>query len=203
MSLKQHWERVYQEKEPTDVSWHQKDPAASLQLIEKYASAKDTPILDVGAGASLLVDRLVTQGYQDVTVLDISAAALEHAKSRLGEQAALAQWVECGVTEYAPRKTIGLWHDRAVFHFLTAPEDRVKYRDVLLRALEKGGYAIIATFALDGPEKCSGLPVERYDAQKITNTLGDGFAMLEHFLESHITPWDTEQKFHYFVLVRK
>jgi SAM-dependent methyltransferase len=184
------------------VSWYQKEPATSLALIKSLSPDKAVPIIDVGGGASLLVDHLLADGYHDLTVLDISAAALAHARERLGDKASLVHWVESSVTQYAAPKTVGIWHDRAVFHFLTAPEDRELYRSVLMRTLEKGGHAIISTFALDGPLKCSGLEVVRYDAAKITAELGDGFSLVNHFSESHTTPWDTEQKFNYFVLVR-
>lgn len=151
----------------------------------------------------MLVDRLVDEGYRDLTVLDISGAALEHARTRLGDKAGMVHWVESDVTQYATSRPASIWHDRAVFHFLTFPEDREKYRQVLMRTVRQGGHAIIATFAPEGPSKCSGLEVVRYDAARISAEFGEAFALVDHFSESHTTPWDTEQRFNYFIMVRK
>ncbi|HKJ87557.1 MAG TPA: class I SAM-dependent methyltransferase, partial [Gammaproteobacteria bacterium] len=162
MDRKQHWEDVYSRRSPEEVSWYQDRPDLSLKLMGEADISLDTPILDAGGGASNLVDHLLDGGYTDVTVLDLSATALEHARRRLGERAARVSWIEGDVTAFRPERAYGLWHDRAVFHFLTDPSDRAAYGEVLHRALPVGGRAVIATFGPDGPEKCSGLPVVRY-----------------------------------------
>jgi trans-aconitate methyltransferase len=198
MERKQHWETVYQQKQPDEVSWFQTHPEYSLELIHATGMAKNQPVIDVGGGASRLVDKLLEAGYQDVSVLDIAAAALAHAGNRLGERATQVTWLESDVTAFAPPRQYALWHDRAVFHFLTDAGDRAKYLAVLHRAILPGGHVIIATFAPDGPDKCSNLPVERYDAEKFQATLGKGFRLLETRSEAHRTPANKIQHFLYF-----
>jgi 2-polyprenyl-3-methyl-5-hydroxy-6-metoxy-1,4-benzoquinol methylase len=195
-----HWEQVYQGKEGTEVSWYQAYPDQSMRMIEKVVASKEEAIIDVGGGASLLVDTLLQQGYQRLAVLDISAAALRCAQQRLCERAEQVEWFTTDVTSFSPPHPFALWHDRAVFHFLTAAEDRTKYLSVLRKALEPGAHLVIATFAEDGPEKCSGLPVERYGGDKIVRTFGPQFKLLEQQAESHTTPSGMEQKFNYFLL---
>ena len=202
MNHKEHWNQVYQTKAPDDVSWFQPCPATSLALIEATGMGKDDGIIDVGGGASVLVDFLLGKGFGKLAVLDISAAALAHAKERLGALAAHVEWLDADVTAFNPPHRFGIWHDRAVFHFLTDKEDRRKYIQVLKQTLVPKGHVIIATFAIDGPLKCSGLDVERYDASAIAAELGEEFRLLEQTDETHVTPWDKEQKFSYFRFVR-
>jgi ubiquinone/menaquinone biosynthesis C-methylase UbiE len=203
MNRKEHWEQVYQTKAPDDVSWFQTRPAISLKLIEASGVGKDAGVIDVGGGASVLVDFLLDAGFSKLAVLDISAAALEHARRRLGKRADSEEWLEADVTTFQPARQYGLWHDRAVFHFLTDQADRQKYVQTLKRTLTPGGHVIIATFAIDGPPKCSGLEVARYDAASICAELGTEFHLVEQASEIHTTPWQTEQKFGYFRFARK
>lgn len=197
---KNHWEQVYQSKESTEVSWYQEYPDQSMRMIEKTVASKDDAIIDVGGGASLLVDTLLQKGYTQLAVLDISESALHCAQQRLCERAGQVEWFAADVTAFAPPHRFALWHDRAVFHFLTAAEDREKYLAVLHSALEPGAHLVIATFAEDGPERCSGLPVERYGSDKIAQTFGEEFELLEQQAETHTTPSGMEQKFNYFLL---
>lgn len=200
MENKQHWEAVYQHKQPNEVSWFQTHPEYSLALIKNAGVMPAQAVIDVGGGASHLVDQLLAAGYQDVSVLDIAAAALTHAKTRLGAQAAQVTWLESDVTAFNPPKQYALWHDRAVFHFLTDAADRARYLEVLNAALQPAGHVIIATFAPDGPEQCSNLPVERYDADKLQAVLGAEFSLLETQSEAHQTPTGKVQHFLYFRL---
>jgi ubiquinone/menaquinone biosynthesis C-methylase UbiE len=195
---KDHWESVYQQKPADETSWHQAVPRWSLSMIAAANPGCDTPIIDIGGGASLLVDHLLEQGFNDVTVLDISAAALEQTKARLGSRAGRPCWVEADVTQFSPARRYGLWHDRAAFHFLTAPDDRRKYVGVLNRSLEPQGQAIIATFSPLGPEKCSGLEIIQYTAGKMQAVLGPSFELLEQQEELHLTPWGDKQNFNFF-----
>ena len=195
---KKHWESVYQNKSPLEVSWYQQDPVLSLRLIRDTRLALEAPVIDIGGGASRLVDELCESGYTRVSVLDISANALAHAKQRLAEKANAVQWYETDVTHFNPPHRFALWHDRAVFHFLTSKEDRESYIGVLKQALVPGGHLIIMTFAMDGPVKCSGLDIVQYDAEKITAELGAGFELVETGNEVHLTPAGNPQKFTYF-----
>jgi len=195
---KNHWEKVYREKSPLEASWFQEEPVLSLRLIDETRIALDAPIIDVGGGASLLVDRLCAEGYTDIGVLDVSASALAHAKDRLAEKACAVNWYEADVTGFEPPKQFALWHDRAVFHFLTSGADRDSYVRVLEKALKPGGHLIIMTFAIDGPLKCSGLDIVQYDADKMKSTLGPGFELVETGHETHITPAGKQQEFAYF-----
>jgi trans-aconitate methyltransferase len=163
-SRQHHWEKVYTTKGESEVSWFQETPAPSLELIELVGAIPGSAIIDIGGGASHLVNSLVSRGYEDVTVLDLSAAALAAARSRIGDKANRVAWITADVTTWQPSRTYDVWHDRAAFHFLTEPNDQAAYIARLRRALRVGGHAIIATFALDGPERCSGLMVSRYDA---------------------------------------
>jgi len=203
LDRKKHWEKIYGEKKPDEVSWYQAHPQRSMELIGQAAIAKDGSLIDVGGGASRLVDLLLDEGFRHVSVLDISAGALAYAKERLGPRAKDVTWLESDITTFVPNGTYDLWHDRAVFHFLTEEIERKKYLDSARRALKSGGHLILAAFALDGPEKCSGLPVRRYDAALLQETLGADFALLREIPESHKTPWETEQKFNYFLLKKK
>jgi SAM-dependent methyltransferase len=185
-----------------EVSWFQESPAPSLTLIAQIGVAPSSAIIDIGGGASRLVDELIDRGFHDVTVLDLSAAALEIAKARLGDRAAKAQWLVADVTTWQPSRRYDIWHDRAAFHFLTEESDRAGYIERLRQGLKFGGHAIIATFALDGPEKCSGLPVMRYDAARLGQTLGPGFKLLQSRGNDHATPWGSHQQFQFSVFLR-
>jgi 2-polyprenyl-3-methyl-5-hydroxy-6-metoxy-1,4-benzoquinol methylase len=198
MNRTEHWNTVYTTKAPDEVSWHQVRPEMSLGLIEHAGIARDKGIIDVGGGASTLVDHLLAAGYSRLAVLDISHAALEYAQARLGEKAARVEWMVADVTEFTPPHSVALWHDRAVFHFLTEAADRRKYVESLRRTVPPGGQVIIATFAPHGPEKCSGLEVCRYDAAGICAELGAEFELVERADETHRTPWDTGQAFGYY-----
>ena len=196
---KAHWEAVYEQKGETEVSWFQESPDLSLELIAQYAPTPDAAIIDVGGGASRLVDELVKRGYGDVTVLDLSQAALQAAQDRLGASAARVTWIAADATTWRPARSYDLWHDRAAFHFLTDPADRARYVERLAEALKPGGHAIIATFALDGPQTCSGLPIERYGAAALAKALGEGFALVETRQHAHATPWGAVQNFQFSV----
>ena len=201
-SRKDHWEKIYTEKKPNEMSWFQTTPEKSLELIKIAGTSKDGNIIDVGGGASVLVDRLLDGGFKDVTVLDISSAALETAKNRLGDQAQKAKWVVADVTQFNPVEKYDLWHDRAVFHFLTEESDRKKYAGIVAQATRPGGHLIMASFAPDGPDKCSNLSVCRYDRELIQKELGVNFNLIREDNEAHMTPWKKEQKFRYFLFRR-
>ena len=195
---KTHWENVYSNKSPLEVSWYQQEPSLSLQLIRDAEIAHDAPIIDVGGGASLLVDRLCAGGYTNIAVLDVSARALALARLRLADKACGVKWYEADVTEFDPPQQFSIWHDRAVFHFLTTKEDRNRYVEVLKRALLPGGQLVIMTFAIDGPKKCSGLDIVQYDVEKMQTELGDGFELVKTGYEVHMTPAGKGQQFAYF-----
>jgi trans-aconitate methyltransferase len=198
-----HWEKVYNTKRENEVSWFQENPAPSLDLIAKAGATAVSSVIDVGGGASRLVDALVENGFRDVTVLDLSEAALMAAKARLLSRAEQVQWVVADVTEWEPRGLIyDIWHDRAAFHFLTEERDRTAYVARLVEAVKPGGHAIIATFAPDGPERCSGLPVARYDAESLRLVVGDAFKLIETLRHEHRTPWGSEQHFQFSLFRR-
>jgi len=199
---KQHWENVYRSKSPWEVSWYQESPALSLRLIGDAEMELTAPIIDIGGGASGLVDQLCAAGYSDISVLDVSAAALNHAKKRLAGKACFVRWLEQDVIAFAPLKQYALWHDRAVFHFLTEAEERETYVAILKKALKPGGQLIMMTFAIDGPPKCSGLDIVQYDSNTLMAALGPGFELVETGHETHITPAGNQQKFAYFRLIR-
>ena len=195
---KKHWESVYQDKPSTSVSWYQPLPELSLRQINHSDVGKDEAIIDIGGGCSLLVDNLLEQGYTNLSVLDISATALDIARTRLGEAASRVNWMEADATSFELEQPISLWHDRAVFHFLTDPADRKAYINNLNQHLRTGGQLIIAAFSPQGPEKCSGLEIVQYDLDLIQKELGDNFHMIEATAESHITPSGAQQAFNYF-----
>lgn len=204
MDRKRHWEEVYETKAVNKVSWFREHLDRSLTLIEAAGLDLNARIIDVGGGASTLVDDLLARGYKNLSVLDISAAALESSKRRLGPLAGGAEFIAADITQTVlPERAFDLWHDRAVFHFLTSDEDRGRYVDNLKRSLKPTGHLVIATFADDGPLKCSGLDVERYDQEKLVGTLGSGFELAEHVRETHQTPFETTQSFLYARFVRK
>lgn len=198
MNEKNHWENVYTNKKSDEVSWFQPHAATSLDLIKKLECNKDAKIIDVGGGASMLVDDLLAAGYKKIKVLDISSSALAVAKKRLEELAHSVEWIVEDVTTLSiPKHSIDVWHDRAVFHFLNDREKREAYVKTALNAVKPGGHVIISTFSLDGPEKCSGLPVQRYDAESLHSQFGEPFVLLGHEYENHKTPFGTEQHFIY------
>ncbi len=198
MDRKSHWSGVYQAKAVTDVSWHQEHPELSVELIRSAQAERSARIIDVGAGASTLVDHLLADGYSDITLLDLSAEALNAVRERLGELSSPITFLTGDVTDIAlPEHAFDIWHDRAVFHFLTDPVLRQKYVETARRAVKPGGHVIVATFALDGPTQCSGLTVDRYDAASLHSAFGDGFELLDSTYETHRTPWGSEQKFVY------
>lgn len=200
---KEHWEAVYRNKSPLEVSWYQKAPTLSLQLIRNSGIAVDEPIIDVGGGASILVDTLSDAGYSNLSVLDLSSTALSHAQNRLGDQAKSITWYEADITQFIPSTTFSLWHDRAVFHFLTNAEDRRRYVEVLTRGLRPGGHLVIAAFAIGGPTRCSNLEIVQYDTEKMGNILGGEFELIETQQELHQTPAEKEQLFGYFHWIRR
>jgi trans-aconitate methyltransferase len=200
---KTHWQQVYLSKGEREVSWTQPNPEPSLSLIERFAASRQASIVDIGGGASRLVDALCERGYQAITVLDLSEAALRTARQRLGPRGADVQWIAADATAWQPSQPFDLWHDRAAFHFLVDERDRAAYVDRLGQGVRTGGHAIIATFAPDGPERCSGLPVQRYDAAGLTAVLGDAFVLVEHQAHRHVTPWGAVQPFQFSVLRRK
>ena len=195
MNRQAHWNEVYRTKGAQDVSWFQTEPALSLELIKAAQVSADGGVLDVGGGASVLVDRLLDAGWSQLGVLDISAEALALARARRGARAGRVEWFEADITSFQPPHRFALWHDRAVFHFLTEAADRCAYVAALKRTLMPGGAVIIATFASDGPPQCSGLDVMRYDERTLSAELGADFALREVRNETHRTPWNTEQRF--------
>jgi len=201
-SRQAHWEGVYTRKGEHEVSWFQENPAPSLDLIAQVGATAASAVIDIGGGASRLVDNRLGRGFQDVAVLDLSEAALEAAKARLGTRAGQVHWIVADATVWEPLRAYDIWHDRAAFHFLTEDRDRVAYVERLERGLKLGGYAIIATFALDGPERCSGLPVVRYDAASLGRTLGRAFQLVDTRRHAHATPWGSDQSFQFSVLRR-
>ena len=201
-SRQEHWDGIYASRREDEVSWFQATPAVSLDLVDRCALARDAKILDVGGGASRLVDALLDRGFLDLTVLDVSAQALDRARARLGERADRVKWIVADVTRFEPAERYALWHDRAVFHFLTAAEDRAAYARALDRAVAPGGHVVVGTFALDGPERCSGLPVVRYDASGLAAALGPSFTLVETVRHEHVTPAGRTQAFTFVHLVR-
>lgn len=198
MDNKEYWEQVYANKASNAVSWFQERADQSMQLIHLTNISKDAKIIDVGGGASTLVDSLLSENYSNLTILDLSAKALDVAKQRIGNRADLVTWLEGDVTKVAlPAHHYDLWHDRAVFHFLTDPIDRQAYVKQAIKSLRPGGHVIVATFANDGPNKCSGLSTMRYSPNSLHAEFGDAFRLLRSEKEVHRTPFGTEQKFIY------
>jgi ubiquinone/menaquinone biosynthesis C-methylase UbiE len=196
-----HWEKVYSEKAVTSVSWYRPHLETSLELIDRFVATKGAAILDIGGGASTLVDDLLAAGYENVSVLDIADEALEASRVRLGDAAERVKWMAADFLEATLEdQAYDLCHDRAVFHFLNAAEEKVAYFKQARRVLRPNGVLILATFALDGPPRCSGLEVSRYDEAELTKVIGDSFELFESRRDSHVTPAGSEQKMMYFVL---
>lgn len=202
MDCKEHWETVYATKGVTEVSWFESEPLVSLDLIE-VASLAHGRIIDIGGGASILVDRLLDRRFEKIAVSDISATALERSKSRLGDSASQVNWIVADVTTVESVGQFDVWHDTAVFHFLTDPEDRRKYVGLASRTIPVGGHVVIGTFAIEGPPQCSGLDVCRYDAQTLKSELGESFRLAKEVAHEHITPWGKPQQFFFGVFQRR
>jgi trans-aconitate methyltransferase len=197
MERQAHWNTVYTTKGEREVSWFESLPAVSLQMMEAAGLSSETCVLDVGGGDSRLVDVLAARGLDCLAVLDVSGAALHRAQDRLGAKASIPIWIEADVAGDWSLKPMDIWHDRAVFHFLTEADDRQRYIVHLLQTLKAGGTAIVATFAPDGPEKCSGLPVQRYSPTSLAAELGSELALVEAVPYQHATPWGATQSFQY------
>jgi SAM-dependent methyltransferase len=193
LDRKKHWETVYETKNPDQVSWTQEIPKTSLEFIQSFGLNKTAKIIDIGGGDSKLVDYLLDEGYENVTVLDISAKSLEKAKNRLGEKANKVKWIVSDITEFEPNMTFDVWHDRATFHFLTKTEQIKKYMKTARNSVS--GFLTIGTFSKNGPEKCSGLEIKQYNEEELASQLKDGFDKIKCVTEDHLTPFDTAQNF--------
>lgn len=191
--LKEHWEKVYETKQPHEVSWTQDIPQTSLDFIHSFGLSKSASIIDIGGGDSKLVDHLLAEGFTDITVLDISAASLEKAKKRLGDKAALVKWVVTDIRSFKPEVKYALWHDRAAFHFLTEKQEVMEYLSLVRNAVD--GYMIVGTFSPDGPTKCSGLSIKQYSDEELTAMFMNGFEKIKCVNVDHITPFQTAQNF--------
>ena len=203
MNRNEHWNTVYETKSSDSVSWYQAEPAPSLCALERFEVQPSAALIDVGGGASNLVDALLQRGWSDLTVLDIAAPALEVAKARLGADAAKAAWEVADITAWSPRRAYDVWHDRAVFHFLTEPDQRAAYRAALASGLAADGLLIMATFALDGPERCSRLQVQHYDVASLACELGSVAELVDSWEEQHITPGGGSQAFNWCAFRRR
>ena len=197
LSRQAHWENVYTTKDENAVSWFQERPDISVDLVRVTGVDASASIIDIGGGASRLIDALIDEGFKTVTVIDLSEKALATSKARLGARGANVQWVVADITKWEPSQTYDVWHDRAALHFLTDPKDRAAYVERVLRTVRAGGHVIIGTFALDGPECCSGLPVVRHDAQSLGGLLGSSFELVESKRHDHRTPAGATQKFQF------
>jgi len=201
--MRAHWQNVYETRLPTKVSWYQSVPEPSLSLFESLDKARSASVIDIGGGASTLVDHLLERQFADITILDLSAAALTHAKKRIGPRADVVTWLEADITSWRPARAYDVWHDRAVFHFLVSHPAQDAYLTALADGTRAGSAVIMATFALDGPERCSGLPVQRYDSESLAARLGPRFVLAAHDVDLHRTPGDAVQKFNFAVFKRK
>ena len=204
MNLREHWEKIYSTKLLDKLGWYKPHLETSLKWIKELGLDKKVRIIDVGGGASSLVDDLLGEGYRSITVMDLSKNALSLSKERLGERAGMVTWLEGDITSDAlPAREYGLWHDRAVFHFLTDSGKRRQYLDNLLTALNHGGHIIIGTFAPEAPPTCSGLPVQRYTPEELAVMFGEGFELKKHLKNLHVTPGGVEQMYLYCHFVRQ
>ena len=200
---KDHWERVYQKHSSDEVGWYQRYPESSLNLIHNTRVGTESSIIDIGGGTSKLSECLLDQGYTQLSVLDISGKSLEKAKSQLGEESNRIKWIEADVTKHPFNEQYDVWHDRAVFHFLSEAEERKGYLNSLDQALRLNGHLIIATFGLDAPPKCSGLSIVRYSPESLQKELGNNFNLMESFLENHVTPSGVTQNFIYCRFIKQ
>ncbi|NPA09389.1 MAG: class I SAM-dependent methyltransferase [Chlorobi bacterium] len=201
MTNKSHWENVYETKTPEEVSWTQKKPQTSLELIRSLGSDKSVKIIDIGGGDSNLADFLLEEGYENITVLDISEKALERAKRRLGKDAEKIQWIVADIIAFSPEETYDIWHDRAAFHFLTRSEDISKYVRIAEKAVSKN--LIVGTFSKNGPKKCSGLEISQYDEESMNSIFENSFEKTDCITEDHITPFSTVQNFIFCTFKKK
>ena len=193
LDRKKHWETVYETKNPDQVSWTQETPKTSLEFIHSFGLNKTAKIIDIGGGDSKLVDYLLDDGFENVTVLDISAKSLEKAKKRLGEKANKVNWIVSDITEFEPNMTFDVWHDRATFHFLTKTDQIKKYLKIARNSVS--GFLTIGTFSKNGPEKCSGLEIKQYNEEQLESELKDGFDKIKCVTEDHLTPFKATQNF--------
>lgn len=193
LQRKKHWEIVYETKNQDEVSWTQEIPKTSLAFIHSFGLDKSAKIIDIGGGDSKLVDHLLDQGFQNITVLDISEKALEKAKIRMGEKATKVNWIVSDILDFEPTETYDVWHDRAAFHFLTTEEEIEKYKSIVKKSV--AGFLIIGTFSENGPLKCSGLEISQYSEEKLTSTFEENFDKIHSVLEDHETPFGTTQNF--------
>jgi SAM-dependent methyltransferase len=201
MNRKSHWENVYQTKDVDQVSWYREHLENSIDLILETKVGKEKAIIDIGGGSSTLADDLLKFGFFDITVLDISAKALENSRRRLGKKAESVKWLVADITEtQLPQNHFDVWHDRAVFHFLTDAKDRRKYAELVRRSITDGGHIIVASFGLGGPKKCSGLDVVRYSPESLQNEFGEDFELVKTISETHATPSGSTQEFIYCLL---
>lgn len=201
-SRQAYWDEVYTNSVEHELSWFEQNPTPSLELITQVGATAVLAKNDIGGGASRLVDSLIDRGFEDVTVLDLSEASIEVAIARLGDRATRVLWIIADATIWEPSKAYDIWHDRAGFHYLTENCDCVAYIQRLKQALKVGGHAVIATFAMDGPEKCGGLPVVRYDSSSLSKMLGTDFRLVEHRWHNHVTPCGSDQLFQFCVFRR-
>ncbi len=201
MTNKNHWENVYETKNPDQVSWTQVKPQTSLDFINSFGLKKDAKIIDIGGGDSNLVDFLLEEGYEDITVLDISSKALERAKKRLGEKAEKVKWIATDIIEFEPEETYDIWHDRAAFHFLTTPEQISKYIEITKKSVSD--FMVLGTFSKNGPTKCSGLEITQYDENLMTELFKNSFELMNFMVEDHITPFNTVQNFIFCIFNKK
>lgn len=197
MNLQQqnHWDKIYSTKQPNEVSWTQDIPKTSLEFIHAAHLAKEAHIIDVGGGDSKLVDFLLDEGFEHISVLDISEQALHRAKQRLGEKGNRVHWIVCDITDFTPEESYDFWHDRAAFHFLTTEKQIIKYLATARRAVKENGVVTIGTFSDEGPAKCSGLEIKQYTEETLSSELENGFEKLKCITEDHITPFNTKQNF--------
>lgn len=194
---REHWQQVYATKADNAVSWYESTAEVSLALIRGAGIGTEAAVVDIGGGASHLVDALLAQGQNHIAVLDLAGAALEVAKRRTGAKGSRVEWIESDVTRWKPKRQYDAWHDRATFHFLTEEADQKLYLEVLLSALRPGGTAIVGTFALNGPQTCSGLPLIRHDAASLSRRFGRTFELLDSQNQDHVTPWGSVQNFQF------
>lgn len=202
MDKRKHWDTIYTEKSFDEVSWYQKEPFTSLALINKYGKGTHVKLIDIGAGDSYLATSLLKHGFIDITVVDISEAAINRAKNRMAADADKISWITADITEFENPKKFDLWHDRATFHFLTSDVEIAQYRDLLSNSVNPEGIVIIGTFSEKGPTKCSGITIKRYAAEALAAVFAPGFDLIEAFSEDHTTPFGTVQNF-VFVVLRK
>lgn len=199
ISKKEHWEHIYATKAINEVSWYQEKPETSLALIKNISLNKAAKIIDIGGGDGLMVDELIEMQFKDISVLDLSQNAIDKAVNRLGKSAQNIEWINTNIIDFEPQKKFNLWHDRAVFHFLTAENEIEKYVALTGNSIEKDGYLILATFSSNGPTKCSGIDIKQYDVADLLALFGPSFSLVQHLQQMHSTPLGTQQEFTFAV----